>query len=103
MHYLYGNSDRCQPCIRCMEGVRNSEGPLWEVPLYNEILQIRVLNKTDEKDCKIDKKISTEKDSEVCNGKQGKMVWHTVSLVRSSFTRIVSSEIIIVYGKLVLF
>ena len=34
MHYLYGNSDRCQPCVRCMEGVRNSEGPLWEVPLY---------------------------------------------------------------------
>ena len=21
MHYLYGNSDRCQPCVRCMEGV----------------------------------------------------------------------------------
>ena len=34
MHYLYGNSDRCQPCVRCMEGVRYSEGPLWEVPLY---------------------------------------------------------------------
>ena len=33
MHYLYENSDRCQPCVRCMEGVRNSEGPLWEVPL----------------------------------------------------------------------
>ena len=33
MHYLYGNSDRCQPCVRCMEGVRISEGPLWEVPL----------------------------------------------------------------------
>ena len=21
MHHLYGNSDRCQACIRCMEGV----------------------------------------------------------------------------------
>ena len=34
MHYLYGNRDRCQACVRCMEGVRISEGPLWEVPLY---------------------------------------------------------------------
>ena len=34
MHYLYGNSDRCQASVRCMEGVRISEGPLWEVPLY---------------------------------------------------------------------
>ena len=34
MHYLYGNSDLCQACVRCMEGVRYSEGPLWEVPLY---------------------------------------------------------------------
>ena len=31
MHYLYGNSDWCQACIRCMEGVRISEGPLREV------------------------------------------------------------------------
>ena len=31
---IYGNSDRCQACVRCMEGVRISEGPLWEVPLY---------------------------------------------------------------------
>ena len=28
-------SDRCQACVRCMEGVRISEGPLWEVSLYN--------------------------------------------------------------------
>ena len=28
MHYLYGNSDRCQACVRI------SEGPLWEVTLY---------------------------------------------------------------------
>ena len=34
MHYLYGNSDRCQAYVRCMEDVRISEGPLWEVPLY---------------------------------------------------------------------
>ena len=34
MHYLYGNSDRCQACVRCIEGVRISEGLLWEVPLY---------------------------------------------------------------------
>ena len=40
MHYLYGNSDRCQPCVRCMEGVCNSEGPLWEVPLYTHIVPI---------------------------------------------------------------
>ena len=33
MHYLYGNSNRCQACIRCIEGVCISEGPLWEVPL----------------------------------------------------------------------
>ena len=39
MHYLYGNNDRCQPCVRCMEGVRNSEGPLWEVPLYIKYLK----------------------------------------------------------------
>ena len=46
MHYLYGNSDRCQPCVRCMEGVRNSEGPLWEVPLYitqNEIYTVKAV------------------------------------------------------------
>ena len=30
MHYLYG----CQACVRCIEGVRISEGQLWEVPLY---------------------------------------------------------------------
>ena len=24
----------CQACVRCMEGVRISEGPLWEVLLY---------------------------------------------------------------------
>ena len=27
MHYFYWNSDRCQACVRCMEGVRISEGP----------------------------------------------------------------------------
>ena len=44
MHYLYGSSDRCQPCVRCMEGVRNSEGPLWEVSLYLEISIIIILS-----------------------------------------------------------
>ena len=34
MHYLYGNSNRCQACVRCMKGVGISKGPLCEVPLY---------------------------------------------------------------------
>ena len=34
IHYLHGNSDRYQACVRCIEGVRISESPLWEVPLY---------------------------------------------------------------------
>ena len=40
MHYLYGNSDRCKACVRCMEGVRNSEGQLWEVPLYIQCMYV---------------------------------------------------------------
>ena len=45
MHYLYRNSDRCQACVRCMEGVRISEGPLWEVPLYTYITELAVFMK----------------------------------------------------------
>ena len=31
--FIYGISDWCQVCVRCIEGVGILESPLWEVPL----------------------------------------------------------------------